>query len=87
VQHPRTTAPRGRRGRRVEVRDRVELDLERSDDAEVATAAAQRPEQVGVVVGVDAAKRPSAVTSSIAAMLFVERPSLRAYQPTPPPSE
>ena len=30
---------------------------------------------------------PSAVTSSIAVTLFVESPSLRAYQPTPPPSE
>ena len=30
---------------------------------------------------------PSGVTTSIAATLFVESPSLRAYQPTPPPSE
>ena len=37
-------------------RDRVELDLERGDDPEVAAAAAQRPEQVGLVVGVDAAE-------------------------------
>jgi hypothetical protein len=34
----------------------VEGDLHRGDDAEVAAAAAQRPEQRGVVLGVDAAE-------------------------------
>ena len=31
--------------------DRVQRELDRGDDAEVAAAAAQRPEQVGVLVG------------------------------------
>ena len=38
----------------VDLGQRVEAELERGDDAEVAAAAAQRPEQLGVVVGVGA---------------------------------
>ena len=38
----------------VQLGDRVDLELDRGDDAEVAVAAAQRPEQVRLVLGVDA---------------------------------
>ena len=38
----------------VDLAQRVELELERGDDAEVAAAAAQRPEQLGIVVRVRA---------------------------------
>ena len=40
-----------RRARHHGGADRVRAELERGDDAEVAAAAAQRPEQVGVLVG------------------------------------
>jgi hypothetical protein len=43
---------------RVELGHRIERDLHRGDDPEAAAAAAQRPEEVGVVVGVDAAQAP-----------------------------
>ena len=42
----------------VELVDRVDGELDRGHDAEVAAAAAQRPEQVGVVLGVGAHERP-----------------------------
>ena len=38
---------------RVGLGDRQQLELELGDDAEVAAAAAQRPEQVGLALGVD----------------------------------
>ena len=41
---------------RVDLRDREQLELERRDDAVVAAAAADGPEQVGLVVVVDAAQ-------------------------------
>jgi hypothetical protein len=39
---------------RVQLTHREQLQLERSDDAEAPAAAAQRPEEVGLVVGVGA---------------------------------
>ena len=49
----------------------------RVDDAEVAAAAADRPEEVGMRVGVDAAISPSAVTISAASRESMVRPYLR----------
>ena len=54
---PRRPARTGRTGRPRRPREREEVELDRRDDAEVAAAAAQRPEEVGLVVGVDAAER------------------------------
>src|SRR5438132_642324 len=39
---------------RVELVDRLDLELDRGDDAEVAAASAQRPEQLGMVLVVGA---------------------------------
>ena len=36
----------------VELGDRIEVELERRDNAEVAAAAAQRPKQLGLVVAI-----------------------------------
>ena len=69
---------------RVDLRHGEQLELERRDDAEVAAAAAHCPEQVGLVVVVDAAQFASAVTNSTAVSAFVWRPYLRPSQPTPP---
>ena len=41
----------------------------------------------GFVVASARTSVPSPITSSTAVRLFVARPSLRAYQPMPPPSE
>jgi hypothetical protein len=54
VQHLGRALPREEEHAGVDVRDRVQLHLEGGDDAEAPAAAAQRPEQVAVVVGVDA---------------------------------
>ena len=40
----------------VDLVDRVQLELDRRHDAEVAAAAAERPEELGLVLGVDAAQ-------------------------------
>ena len=64
----------------------VEPELEAGHDAEVAAAAADRPEQVGVRLGVHAQKLPSAVTTSAASRSSIVRPCLRTRKPTPPPS-
>ena len=68
--------------------DRMERELERRDDAEVAAAAAQRPEQLGLrraprrraqrAVGGDDASRSAGCRSV--------RPWRRVSQPKPPPS-
>ena len=56
----------------------VESVTEARDDAEVAAAAADRPEQVGVVVRVDRGGcAPSAVTISAASRSSIVRPYLR----------
>ena len=72
----------------VQLVDREELELERGDDADrVRVAAAQRPEELGLVVAVDADRGgASAVTSSIAVTLLQARPCARPSQLRPPPS-
>ena len=60
--------------------DRVERELERRDDAEVAAAAAQRPEQVGFSSFEARTIRPSAVTTSAATQVVAREPGL-AGQP------
>ena len=67
--------------------DRVQPELERRDDAEVAAAAADRPEQVRVLASRSRARSsPSAVTTSAEIRLSMVRPNLRLSQPKPPPS-
>ena len=56
VQHLGGALAREEEDAGVDLRDRVELELERGDDAEVAAAAAERPEQLRLVVAVDAAQ-------------------------------
>ena len=66
---------------------RVQAKVEARDHAEVAAAAAHRPEEVRVLVGAGAhASRPSAVTTSAALRLSTVMPYLRLSQPKPPPS-
>jgi len=86
VQHLRRALPREEEDAGVDVRDRVELELERRDDAEVPAGAPECPEELGLVAASTRRSSPSAVTSSIAVTLFVASPCLRPYQPTPPPS-
>ena len=59
----------------VDVVDRMQLELERGHDAEVAAAAAERPEQVRVLVlaGVHWTW-PSAVTTSAESRLSIDSP-------------
>ena len=71
----------------VELGDRIEVELERRDNAEVAAAAAQRRARSGSLSRSVRTSSPSAVTSSIAVTLFACRPCLRPSQPRPPPSE
>ena len=61
----------------VRVAEFVEPVLEAGHDADVAAAAADRPEQVGLVRGVDLAHLPSAVTTSAPTRLSIVRPCLR----------
>ena len=65
--------------------ERVQLEVERGDDAEVAAATAQTPEQVGVLVGRRRPPRPSAVTTSASIRLSHVKPNLRSSQPLPLP--
>ncbi len=58
VQHLRGALPREEEDAGVDLGDGVQLHLERCDDAEVAAAAPQRPEELCVVVLVDAAQAP-----------------------------
>ena len=58
VQHLGRALPREEQDAGVDLGDRVQLELERRHDAEVAAAAAQRPEQLGLVLVVDAAELP-----------------------------
>ena len=66
--------------------DRVQPVLERGDDAEVAAAAADAPEQVGVLSSLAVTSSPSAVTRSTESRLSTVAPCLRMSQPMPPPS-
>ena len=66
--------------------DRVQPVLERRDDAEVAAAAAQAPEQLGRSCSLAETRSPSAVTTSAASRLSTVAPCLRISQPMPPPS-
>ena len=62
--------------------DRVQPVLEPRRDAEVAAAAADRPEQVRVMLGVDVGcSSPSAVTRSAASRESIVRPCLRTEIP------
>ena len=62
------------------------LELEAGDDAEVATAAAQRPEQVGVLVGAGVNRFAVGKNDSAASSESIVRPWWRISQPMPPPS-
>ena len=64
----------------------MRLEQERGDDAEVAAAAANGPEQVAVLLGLATTKLPSASTTSAASRLSMVRPYLRVRCPMPPPS-
>jgi hypothetical protein len=55
MQHLGRALPREEEDAGMDIGNRVELHLERGDDSEVAAAAVQRPEEVGLVVVVDAA--------------------------------
>jgi hypothetical protein len=48
----------------VQARHRHQVELQLGDDAEVALAAAQRPEQLGSLIASTRRTAPSAVTSS-----------------------
>ena len=65
--------------------DRVQPELELGDHAEVAAAAAQRPEQVRVLVLGRPQDRPSAVTTSAETRLSIASPCRWPSQPMPPP--
>jgi hypothetical protein len=65
--------------------DRQQADLDAGDDAERAAAAAERPEEVRVVVRIDAAKLPVG-GDDLAVTWFVIRPCLRERNESPPPS-
>ena len=56
VQHLGRALEREEHDAGVDLADREQVELERGDDAEVAAAAAQRPEELGLVVAVDAAQ-------------------------------
>ena len=60
------------------VRDRMSAERELGHDAEVAAAAAQRPEQVGVLVGARGHSWPSASTTSAASRLSIVSPYARS---------
>ena len=70
----------------VHVGDRQQLELERDDDAEVAAAAAQRPEQLGVVLGVGAHHRAVGGHHLHRADRLAASPCWRPYKDSPPPS-
>ena len=67
-------------------RERPHAEAEPGGDAEVAAAAADRPEQVGVVSASVRTSSPSAVTTSAASRLSIVRPCARTRNPMPPPS-
>ena len=56
VQHLGRALPGEEEDARVDLRDLVELHLDRRHDAEVAAAAPKRPEELGIVLVVDAAQ-------------------------------
>ena len=66
--------------------DRVQLELERGDDPEVAAAAAQRPEQVGVLVGADPAHR-AVSGDDLERDHVVAGQAVLAHQPADAPAE
>ena len=69
-----TVGPRGCRANLSEV-----------DDAEIAAAASQGPEEIRVFVGARRMTPPSAVTTSAASRLSTASPYLRMSNPRPPP--
>jgi hypothetical protein len=58
VEHFRRALPGEEERARIHVRERVEPELDRGDDAEAAAAAAERPEELRLVFLVDAAQPP-----------------------------
>ena len=60
--------------------DRLELELERGDDAEVAAATAQPPEQLGVAVGARA-HEPAVGGDDVGAHEVVAGQALLAHEP------
>ena len=64
----------------------MQVELEPRHDPEVAAAAAQAPQQLGVLLTRSGTSRPSAVTTSAATRLSQASPNLRIVQPMPPPS-
>ena len=77
---------REEQGARVDLGDRQQVEVQGGDDRAAAPAAAQRPEEVEVVAGVDGPRSPSAVTSSIARTRLQAKPWARPNQLRPPPS-
>ena len=85
VARERPGARRGEvRGAGVDLGDRKQAQLHRGDHPEAATAAAQRPEEVGVLVGGRGDDAPSAVTTSARRRLSAAKPCSRASQRTRP---
>jgi hypothetical protein len=69
----------------VQARDRHEVELQLGDDPEVALAAAQRPEQLGVADRVDPPDRAVAVTISALRTWSAANRSGGPSGPSPPP--
>ncbi len=65
--------------------DGVELELERGDHREVAAPSAQRPEEIGVLVGAGRQQLTVGGDDIGASRLSTARPCLRMSQPMPPP--
>ena len=84
---PAITSGRGRQDQHPadDLRDLVQPELEARGDAEVAAAAADRPEEVGLALLVACTSSPSAVTTSAASRSSIVRPCFRTRKPTPPP--
>ena len=61
--------------------DAVRAELEARDDAEVAAAAAQRPEQVGVLVGARRARSRAVGEDDVGRQQRVDRQAVVAHQP------
>ena len=64
----------------------MDIELELGDDAEIAAAALQRPQQLRVLISVRAHHVAAAVTSSAPVRLEAVMPNIRPSQPLPLPS-